>query len=48
MDPNRPDQEDPSEPPPLLGTWSRLYAAELGFLAALIALFWWFGRKFTP
>jgi len=48
MDPHRPDEKEPSEPPPFLGTWGRLYAAELGFLAALIALFWLFGRKFTP
>lgn len=34
------------EPPPLFGTWRRLYAAVLGFLALLIALFYLFMRAF--
>jgi len=40
--------EDPREPPPFLRAWGRVYAALVVYLAALIALFWWFGRKFTP
>ncbi len=38
----------PEEPPPILGTWRRLYAAVIVYLAALIALFFVFGRSFTP
>jgi hypothetical protein len=30
----------------LLGTWPRLYAAVAVYLAALIALFYWFTRSF--
>ncbi len=30
-----------SDEPPLLGTWNRLYALVLGFLAVQIALYWW-------
>jgi hypothetical protein len=37
-----------AEPPPFLRTWGRLYAAVLGVLAALIALFLLFQREFTP
>ncbi len=36
------------EPPPILGTWRRLYAAVAAFLAGLILLFYLFGRAFTP
>lgn len=35
------------EPPPLLGSWPRLYAAVLVYLAVLIALFYWFGRAWS-
>ena len=35
-------------PPPFLGKWGRVYAAVLFYLFALIALFWIFGRLFTP
>jgi hypothetical protein len=34
--------QEPDEPPPILGTWTRLYSAILLFLVALIALFYWF------
>ncbi len=34
------------EPPPILGTWPRLYGAVLGILALLIVLFYLFGRAF--
>lgn len=36
------------EPPPILGSWSRLYAAVLGWLALLILLFYLFARRFAP
>ena len=34
------------EPPPIGRTWPRLYAAVLGFLAFLIALFYAFTKAF--
>jgi hypothetical protein len=36
------------EPPPILGSWPRLYAAVLGWLAILIAAFYLFARRFAP
>ncbi|HSW49495.1 MAG TPA: hypothetical protein VLH09_04935 [Bryobacteraceae bacterium] len=36
------------EPPPFLGSWRRLYAAVLAWLALLILLFFWFAREFAP
>jgi len=36
----------PEEPPPVLGSWNRLYALVLGVLALCIALFALFGRMF--
>jgi len=36
------------EPPPILGSWPRLYAAVLGWLAVLIVLFYLFARRFAP
>lgn len=38
------DRERPvsDDPPPFLGTWRRVYAAVLIYLAALIAGFAWF------
>ncbi len=38
--------EPPEEPPPLLGTWGRLYALVLLGLAGWIVLFYFFGRVF--
>jgi hypothetical protein len=35
------------EPPPLLGSWKRLYAAVAVYLAAVILLFLWFTRSFN-
>jgi len=35
------------EPPPLLGSWSRLYAAVVIYLAAVITLFYTFTRVFN-
>jgi hypothetical protein len=35
------------EPPPILGTWPRLYTAVLLYLVVLICLFAWFGRAWT-
>lgn len=36
------------EPPPLLGTWRRLYLAVAGWLALQIVVFYLFARTFTP
>ena len=33
-------------PPPFLGTWPRLYAAVVGYLALLITLFYLFTRAY--
>jgi hypothetical protein len=41
-------QDIPEEPPPFGGTWPRLYAAVLAFLAALILLFRAFQWAFAP
>jgi len=35
------------EPPPFLGTWRRIYAAVLIYLAGLIVLFYLFMRAFS-
>ncbi len=35
-------REVPDEPPPFLGTWKRIYASVLAYLAAIIALFYLF------
>jgi len=37
----------PDEPPPFLGTWPRVYAAVLIYLAVLIVLFYAFTRFFS-
>lgn len=34
------------DPPPILGTWNRIYALVLGVLALCIVLFALFGRVF--
>ncbi len=36
----------PDEPPPILGTWRRLYTVVLLYLAGLILLFYLFTRIF--
>ncbi len=36
----------PDDAPPLLGSWPRLYALVLGFLALLVALFHAFTQRF--
>jgi hypothetical protein len=41
------DQHLIDEPPPFLGTWSRVYTGILIYLAALIALFYGFTRFFS-
>jgi hypothetical protein len=36
----------PDEPPPFLGTWNRVYAAVLIYLAAIISGFYAFTRAY--
>ena len=36
------------EPPPFLRTWPRVYAMVIGYLAALILLFYAFSRAYAP
>ncbi len=52
MNPEAAPAEDASrpkdEPPPIGGSWRRLYAAVLGWLALLILLFYLFSRRFAP
>ena len=36
------------EPPPILGSWPRLYAAVIGWLIVLIIAFYLFARGFAP
>jgi hypothetical protein len=35
------------EQPPILGTWSRMYALVIVYLFALIGLFYWFTRSWN-
>ena len=39
--------ELPDEPPPFLGTWRNVYITVLGYLAALIFLFYLFTRAYS-
>jgi hypothetical protein len=51
MNPPPPDsirrEQMPDEPPPFLGTWRRVYAGVLVYLALLIAALWAFMRIFS-
>jgi hypothetical protein len=35
------------EPPPVLGSWPRVYTFVCVYLACVIALFYWFTRMFA-
>jgi len=41
------DADMPDERPPFFGTWPRVYAAVLAWVAVLIFLFWLFSRAFA-
>lgn len=41
-------REKKEEPPPIGGSWGRLYAAVLAWLGLLILLFYLFSRRFAP
>ena len=47
MNEQAPARQMPDEPPPFLGTWRRIYAGVLLYLAALIVLFYLFTRAFA-
>ena len=38
----------PEEPPPVLGTWRRLYALVIGWLFLLVVVFYLFARRYAP
>lgn len=40
------DNRNDEPPPPVGGTWNRLYGIVLGELALLVFLFWWFTVAF--
>jgi len=40
-------RDAPDEPPPFLGSWGRVYAVVLCYLAVVIFAFWLFERAFT-
>jgi hypothetical protein len=45
----KPDWSGQSEePPPFLGSWRRVYAAVIAWLAFLILVFYAFSRRFAP
>ena len=49
---NAPDESGPprevaDDPPPVLGTWPRVYAFVLVYLAVVIFCFWLFERAFS-
>jgi hypothetical protein len=39
-------RDTPDDPPPFLGTWRRVYAAVLLYLAGVIAAFYLFTRAY--
>jgi len=41
-----PSGQAPDDPPPFLGTWRRVYAAVLAYLAAVIAGLFLFARAY--
>jgi hypothetical protein len=41
-------KEIEDEPPPVLGSWSRVYTFVLCYLASVIAVFYWFTRSYAP
>lgn len=41
-------EEIVDEPPPFLGTWPRVYAVVLAYLAVLIVVFYAFTRAYAP
>jgi hypothetical protein len=46
MEPERAERQADEDPPPFLGTWPRVYAAVLAYLALLIATLYALTRFF--
>lgn len=44
---NGPDRGDDEEPPPILGSWTALYALVIGALIVTLALLLWLTRAFA-
>lgn len=44
----QPQKEVIDEPPPFFGSWPRVYAFVLIFLAVVIVLFWIFTKHYAP
>jgi hypothetical protein len=42
--PDTDTREVPDDPPPFLRTWNRIYGAVLIYLAATVAVLYWFTR----
>jgi len=40
-------REIPDEPPPILGTWPRVYTVVLVYIAIVIGIFYWFTVHFA-
>ena len=45
---NNHQEQIPDEPPPILGTWPRVYVFVLCYLAVVIAAFYVFTVSFAP
>jgi hypothetical protein len=45
---NEPPRTVADEPPPFLGTWKRVYALVVIYLACVITLFYLFTKSFEP
>ena len=43
-----PERQIRDEPPPVLGTWPRVYTAVLIYLALVILAFYFFTRHYAP
>lgn len=43
-----PQRDVLDEPPPFLGTWPKVYGFVLGYIAAVIALFYFFTAAYRP
>ncbi len=36
-----------SDKPPLLGSWRRVYAAEIGIVAVFVVVLWWLTERYS-
>jgi hypothetical protein len=41
-------KEIEDEPPPVLGSWPRVYLFVICYLACVIAVFYWFTSSYAP